>query len=233
MPGSDGAQFQKRKQADFPGDAREFPDGLEVKLQGQMCAVKKKKMRADGRTERLIREREIRKRSVQVAMFRLSARIIFEKCVHRCSSDFSQVLYRGDVLPDELMGVFPGFFENRIEDLIDPVANLWRRVAVERVDGNDVSSPFREFGVEAGRSVTASQNSTLQILIGKLEHVPVFFEGTAPRDNFLQLKRHDAPFSIFLMEYTGRERKKSRTTGRKTDRTGGSRKEFRMRRRGG
>jgi hypothetical protein len=170
-------------------------------------------MGADGRAERLIRERELRKGYVQVAIVRLSAGIIFEKGVHRCSSDLSQVLYRGDVLPDELMGVFPGFFENRVEHLVDSGANLAGGVAVERIDGNDFSALSRELCVEAGRSVPASQYPAFQILVGKVEHVPVFFEGTAPRDNFLQLKRHGSPFSVSLTEYTGRERKKSRTTG--------------------
>ncbi len=61
--------------------------------------------------------------------------------------------------PNELALILPGLIDDRIVSFIDPAMYLPRVKSIEGIAGNDCSATFRQLGVEARRTVGATEKT--------------------------------------------------------------------------
>lgn len=98
-------------------------------------------MRTEGQTKFLLPKGEFRKRGIYVFFFVQSLGIIIQEVVHRLPSRSTKRLDGRNPLPDKFMDVFPGLAQYGLENLVDPVPDLFPGKAIKRIGRDDLSPP--------------------------------------------------------------------------------------------
>ena len=91
-------------------------------------------MRTEGQTGFLLPKGEFRKRGIYVSFFVQSLGIVIQEVVHRLPSRSTKRLDGRNPLPDKFMDVFPGFAQYGLENLVDPVPDLFPDTIAEKGD---------------------------------------------------------------------------------------------------
>ncbi len=72
----------------------------------------------------------------------------------------------------------------------DAPLDLFGRELVKRIAGDDRIAPSIHLRIECGGTVSATDDSRLQIFVGQIEHSPILAERTSPRHDIFVFKSY-------------------------------------------